>query len=881
MNWWQMLANDAVRKLDSNVEKGLTSFEVKKRMLKYGKNTLQAEQKDSFLKKLWLQLSDFMIVTLLVAAAVSFFSSFVKGSKDYIDALIILFIVVLNIVIGILQESRAEKAIDSLKKLSSPSAKVLRDSKGQKVRSEELVPGDILILKAGDYICADARVCEASGFFVEESALTGESFSIPKSEKAVSGENLSLGDMKSMVFSGTIVTRGHAKAIVTETGMNTQVGKIAGLMSGEQNFKTPLSKKLEKTGKRLGIFIILICILVFVLGMLQNVDFVEMLMISISLAVAAIPEGLPAVVTIVLATGVRRMAARNTIVRNLPAVETLGHTAVICSDKTGTLTMNKMEVKELRSAFKHEDFKNNFAKKILKLGMLCNNCIITGGNIKGEPTEKALLTAGMKIGLKKANLEAKFKRVFEIPFNSSRKLMTTVHETPEKSYISVTKGAPDIILKKCKFYKTESGICPLTEEVLRKIKKQSEEMSGEALRLIAIAFKDLNTFEKCEETLENELVFCGLAGIEDPVRPEAKLAVKKCKKAGIKPVIITGDHALTAKAIGKEIGILDENSKIITGPELEELSDEKLAEKIETYSIFARVSPQHKMRIIKALQKKDLIVAMTGDGVNDAPALKAADIGCAMGKHGTDAAKAASDMIITDDNFATIVEAIKQGRGMFENIKKTIHFLLSTNIGEVMVVLFGFLIKVPTPLLAVHLLWINMVTDAFPALALGASPIEPEIMKRKPIGNKKGFFSGSMIYNIIIEGLFIAAVGFLSYTVGRVFFDVDPSDPVIGRTMAFTTLGLSQLMHAFNVQSEKSLFETGIFENLKLVYSVIFCIFLQIISVAVPAFNGFFKTICLSLLQWIIVTILAVSPILVSEAEKRFLNPKEKNSCEE
>lgn len=881
MNWWQMLANDVVKKLDSNAEKGLSSFEVKKRMLKYGKNTLAVETKNSFLKKLRLQFSDFMVVTLLVAAGVSFFSAFVKGSKDYIDALIILFIVVLNIVIGILQESRAEKAIDSLKRLSSPSAKVLRDLKGQKVRSDELVPGDILVLKAGDYICADARVCEASGFFVEESALTGESFSIPKSEKAVSGENLSLGDMKNMVFSGTIVTRGHAKAIVTETGMNTQVGKIAGLMNGEQNFKTPLSRKLEKTGKRLGIFIILICVLVFILGMLQNVDFVEMLMISMSLAVAAIPEGLPAVVTIVLATGVRRMAARNTIVRNLPAVETLGHTAVICSDKTGTLTMNKMKVKKLTSAAGQEDFKNSFAKEILKLGMLCNNCIISGGSIKGEPTERALLAAGMNAGLKKFNLEAEFKRVFEIPFNSSRKLMTTVHETSEKEYFSITKGAPDIILEKCKFYKTEKGVYPLTQEILSEIKKQSEKMSAEALRLIAIACKYSRSFEKSEEMLENELIFCGLAGIEDPIRPEAKLAVKKCKKAGIKPVIITGDHALTAKAIGREIGILDEDSKIITGPELEKLSEKELAEKIETYSIFARVSPGHKMRIIKAFQKKDLIVAMTGDGVNDAPALKAADIGCAMGKHGTDAAKSASDMIITDDNFATIVEAIKQGRGMFENIKKTIHFLLSTNIGEVMVVLFGFLIKVPTPLLAVHLLWINMVTDAFPALALGASPIEPDIMKRKPLSGKKGFFSGSMIYNIIIEGLFIAAVGFLSYTIGRVFFDIDPNNPVIGRTMAFTTLGLSQLMHAFNVQSKKSLFKTGFFENLKLVYSVIFCIFLQIVSVAVPAFNGFFKTVCLSFFQWIIVTLLAVSPILVSEIEKKFLNRNGKNFCEE
>lgn len=881
MKWHEMSSDEVLKKLNVSSKRGLCGFEPKKRLMNYGKNILSETKQNSFLKKIVKQLSDFMTMTLIFASGISLAVSYIQKSKEYIDALIILFIVILNVVIGILQESKAEKAIESLKHLSSPQAKVIRDGRGQKINSDEVVPGDILVLKTGDLICADARIIESSGFFVEESAMTGESFSVSKNESVLDSKVTTIADKKNMVFSGSIVTRGHAKAVVTKTGMNTEVGKIAKIINEDQEFRTPLSKRLESTGKIIGIFIILICILVFILGLIQKIDFVEMFMISISLAVAAIPEGLPAVVTVVLASGVKRMATRNTIVRNLSAVETLGHTAVICSDKTGTLTMNKMVVKEIKTLngnISNEKFK----REILTLGTLCNNSIISNNglesSIRGEPTENALLSAAVKIGISKLKLENDLKRVYEIAFNSTRKLMTTVHVTDDRNYKVVTKGALDVVLKKCTKYKTEDGIFNLDESLKRKIGNINREMSSKSLRVIAIAYKDISKLTKDDSKLEDSLIFCGIVGIEDPIRPEVKIAVKECKKAGIKPVMITGDHVHTAEAIAHSLGILEGNLKVMTGAELNNLTDEELAKHIHSYSVFARVSPEHKVKIVKAFQSTGAVVAMTGDGVNDAPALKVADIGCAMGKSGTDAAKSAADMVITDDNFATIVEAVRQGRGMFENIKKTIHFLLSTNIGEVMVVFFAFLIGVPTPLLAVHLLWINLVTDAFPALALGVDPIDIEIMKFPPSDSKKGLFSASRIYNIIIEGCFIAAIGFLSYTLGRVFFDINPMNPVIGRTMAFATLGLSQVMHVFNVQSQKSLFVTGMLSNLKLVYSAILCIILEVISITIPSLNNFFKTQPLNFMQWLIVGILSISPILVSELEKLFWSKKEKKS---
>lgn len=881
MNEHTLKSSEVLKKLKTDPKRGLSKTEAKTRLIKYGKNSITYEKSQSFLRKFFAQFSDFMVIILITAASVSFITSVISKSGDYIDTIIILGIVIINAFIGVLQESKAEKEITSLKKLATPLAKVIRNGKKQLIACEEVVPGDILDIGTGDLICADARVIESSNLAAEESSITGESLPIDKSEKEVCPQNAQISERKNMLFTGSIINRGNAKAVVVATGTNTEVGKVEKIVNAEPKIKTPLQAKLSVTGKITSICIIAVSVAVFILGVLQKIDFMEMFMISISLAVAAIPEGLPAVVTIVLANGVRRMAKKNTIVRNLPAVETLGHASVICSDKTGTLTLNKMTLREIRNYTKSLDFKSDFSKFILTLGTLCNNSetYINSGEIKanGEPTENALIIAAAENNITKKFLSKKYVRILELPFDSSRKLMSVVYKH-NSEYEIITKGAPEILLKKCSHYYTENGIFPINEEILQSINKNSSEMASKAMRVLGIAYK----YEKeipsdyigATEKAENNLIFVGLFGIIDPPRPEAKMAVAECKKAGIKPIMITGDSPETAKAIAEKVGVLSKNSKTITGAELSKISDTELKNSVSEYCVFARVSPEHKVRIVKAFQENENIVAMTGDGVNDAPALKIANIGCAMGKSGTDAAKSASDMIITDDNFATIVEAVKQGRGIFENIKKTIHFLLSTNIGEVMVVLLGFLMRLPPPLLAIHLLWINLVTDAFPALALGVDPIDKNIMNRKPLDPQKSLFAGGLGYNIIIEGMFIASMGFLSYSIGRCFFDIDPLHPIIGQTMAFLTLGLSQLIHAFNVQSRKSLFITGFFSNLKLIFAVLICTVLEVITVTVPAFTNFFKTYCLNVLEWFIVIFLSLLPLLISELEK-YLESKE------
>ena len=881
MNEHTLKSGEVLKKLKTDPKRGLSKTEAKTRLIKYGKNSITYEKSQSFLRKFFAQFSDFMVIILITAASVSFITSVISKSGDYIDTIIILGIVIINAFIGVLQESKAEKEITSLKKLATPLAKVIRNGKKQLIACEEVVPGDILDIGTGDLICADARVIESSNLAAEESSITGESLPIDKSEKEVCPQNAQISERKNMLFTGSIINRGNAKAVVVATGTNTEVGKVEKIVNAEPKIKTPLQAKLSVTGKITSICIIAVSVAVFILGILQKIDFMEMFMISISLAVAAIPEGLPAVVTIVLANGVRRMAKKNTIVRNLPAVETLGHASVICSDKTGTLTLNKMTLREIRNYTKSLDFKSDFSKFALTLGALCNNSeiYVSSGEIKanGEPTENALMISAAENKITRKNLSKKYVKVLELPFDSSRKLMSVVYKH-NSEYEIITKGAPEILLKKCSHYYTENGIFPINEEILQSINKNSSEMASKAMRVLGIAYK----YEKeipsdyigATEKAENNLIFVGLFGIIDPPRPEAKMAVAECKKAGIKPIMITGDSPETAKAIAEKVGVLSKNSKTITGAELSKMSDTELKNSVSEYCVFARVSPEHKVRIVKAFQENENIVAMTGDGVNDAPALKIANIGCAMGKSGTDAAKSASDMIITDDNFATIVEAVKQGRGIFENIKKTIHFLLSTNIGEVMVVLLGFLMRLPPPLLAIHLLWINLVTDAFPALALGVDPIDKNIMNRKPLDPQKSLFAGGLGYNIIIEGMFIASMGFLSYSIGRCFFDIDPLHPIIGQTMAFLTLGLSQLIHAFNVQSRKSLFITGFFSNLKLIFAVLICTVLEVITVTVPAFTNFFKTYCLNVLEWFIVIFLSLLPLLISELEK-YLESKE------
>ena len=867
MNWHNLNAQDVLKKFKVNQDIGLNNISVAQKQANFRNNILTEKKSKGILAKFFEQFSDFMVIVLLIAAAISFITSAVKGSKDYIDSIIILFIVVMNAIVGVVQENKAEKAIDALKKLSSPKANVIRGGKKVIVLSEELVPGDILLLHTGDLVPADARLLESYNLKAEESSLTGESLPVEKDANKIFSVNSNLGERRNMVFSTSTITAGHAKAIVVETGMNTQVGKIAGMIINENSFQTPLQLKLEKTSKILGICAIAICAVIFVLGVVEKIPPLEMFMIAISLAVAAIPEGLPAVVTIVLAMGVRKMAANRAVIRKLPAVETLGNATVICSDKTGTLTQNKMTVTQICDEDGKINFSSELGQKILTLGALCNNASVSYAKKEfhaiGEPTESALVLAAAENSKVKAELDKKFPKKHEIPFDSERKLMTTVHQLDNGKLRIITKGAPDFLLERSSFCNGK----PLSDNLKRKIKIQNENMAKSALRVLAIAYKDVDNIPNSQNEIENKLNFCGLIGMIDPPRPQVKMAVNECKNAGIKPVMITGDHIATAKAIANNLGILSGGDKAISGTQLEKMSQADLEKNIFDYSVFARVSPEHKVRIVKAFKKHGETVAMTGDGVNDAPALKAADIGCAMGVSGTDVAKNAADMIMTDDNFSTIVEAVRQGRGIFENIKKSVHFLISTNIGEIITVLTAFLLNLPSPLLAIQLLWINLVTDSFPALALGVEPVDENIMTHKPQGKNAALFSKNSWRRIVVEGCFIGAISILAFTIGRVFFDVSKT-PIVGRTMSFAVLSLSQLVHSFNIKSEKSLFKINIFSNMKLIYSFILGTILQVAVISVPSLSVIFKTANLNLSQWLIVSLLSLSPLLIVELEK-------------
>ncbi len=857
MNWHNLNAQDVLKKFKVNQDIGLNNISVAQKQANFGKNILKEKKSKGILAKFFEQFSDFMVIVLLIAAAISFITSAVKGSKDYIDSIIILFIVVMNAIVGVVQENKAEKAIDALKKLSSPKANVIRGGKKVIVPSEELVPGDILLLHTGDLVPADARLLESYNLKAEESSLTGESLPVEKDANKIFSVNSNLGERRNMVFSTSTITAGHAKAIVVETGM----------IINENSFQTPLQLKLEKTSKTLGICAIAICAVIFVLGVIEKVPPLEMFMIAISLAVAAIPEGLPAVVTIVLAMGVRKMAANRAVIRKLPAVETLGNATVICSDKTGTLTQNKMTVTQICDENGKINFSSDLGQKILTLGALCNNASVTYAkkdfHAIGEPTESALVLAAAGNGKVKTELDEKFPKKYELPFDSARKLMTTVHQLDNGKFRIITKGAPDFLLERSIFCNGK----PFSDSLKRKIKIQNENMAKSALRVLALAYKDVDNIPNSQNEIENKLNFCGLIGMIDPPRPQVKIAVNECKNAGIKPVMITGDHIITAKAIAKNLGILSDGDKAISGKKLEKMSQAELEKNIFDYSVFARVSPEHKVRIVKAFKKHGETVAMTGDGVNDAPALKAADIGCAMGISGTDVAKNAADMIMTDDNFSTIVEAVRQGRGIFENIKKSVHFLISTNIGEIITVLTAFLLNLPSPLLAIQLLWINLVTDSFPALALGVEPVDDDIMTHKPQGKNAALFSKNIWRRIVVEGCFIGAISILAFTIGRVFFDVSKT-PIIGRTMSFAVLSLSQLVHSFNIKNEKSLFKINIFSNMKLIYSFILGTILQVAVISVPNLSVVFKTANLNFAQWLIVSLLSLSPLLIVELEK-------------
>ena len=853
--WCTLKVQDVSKKLNSNIKLGLTNEEAKNRQCKYGKNKLNNSKKTSFLMKFIKQFNDFMIIILIASALVSAGVSYVAHDNDYIDSIIIIGIVITNALMGVIQESKAEKSIEALQKLASPQAKVKRNGEIVTIPSEDIVPGDIIEVETGSYIPADARLINTYNFKVEESALTGETFPVEKNANKILTNTSSLGDMENLIFATTIAVSGHAEAIATEIGMDTKVGKIAQMIINNDSPETPLQKKLGDVGKKLGLTALVICTIVFLIGLLKKIPAMEIFMTSVGLAVAAIPEGLPAVVTIMLSIGITRMAKKNSIIRKLPAVETLGSSNVIASDKTGTLTQNKMKVVEIIGSSK---------KDILQLGTMCTDCSINSKNeVDGEATEKAIVEAALKIGENKIELYKSMERINDIPFDSERKLMTTIHKFGNK-YRIITKGAPDVLIRRCNNYSKNSQIYSITDEEVKRIEHQNEDMAKRALRVIAIAYKDIDYLpNKIDERIENDLTFCGLIGMIDPPREGVKEAIATCKKAGIKTVMITGDHILTAKAIGKELGILKIGDMAITGAELDKLSDKELEKNIMKYSVFARVSPEHKVRIVKAFRNQGNVVAMTGDGVNDAPALKNADIGIAMGITGTDVAKNAADMILTDDNFVTIIEAVKEGRHIYDNIRKAVHFSISTNVGEIVAIFMGLLLGWDAPLVAIQLLWTNLVTDSLPGIALGLEPMEEDIMDRKPNKANQSIFAGGMWWKIIIEGTMIGALTLFAFSLGNKLYGLE-----VARTMAFFALSTLELAHSFNIKSENSLFKVGILNNMYLIGAVGVGLILQTIVMITPGIAQIFNCVPLNITQWLIVIVIALLPIILMEIQK-------------
>lgn len=876
MNWWQMETKEAARRLETDEKQGLTSQMAAERLAQKGRNELaETDGKKSLFWRFLAQFDDFMILLLLGAAVVSVVISRLSGENDVLDAVMILGIVVLNAVLGLFQESKAEKALEALKKMAAPHARVIRDGIVREIPAAEVVPGDLLLLETGDAVCADGRVVESRSLKTEESALTGEALPVEKTSVGGLPEETATGDRKNMVLAGGYVVYGKGKVLVTATGMDTEMGRIAAMLSHTSDSMTPLQKKLEQTGKQLGIGALAICALIFCMGILQEKPPFSMFMTAVSLAVAAIPEGLPAIVTIVLAMGTSRMSEKHTIVRRLSAVETLGGAQVICSDKTGTLTQNRMQVTTWTD-YSHREPKNeDLRETVANLFALCNDCNVSDGNLQGEPTEKALGEYAQSMGIDFAALRRDMPRVGEIPFSSARKRMTTLHKT-EDGWISVTKGAPDILLEKCAFCMEGSGQVPFDSRRKSMTRMVNGEMAAQALRVVAVAFRQWS--EKpplTEEALERNLVFAGMAGMVDPPRPEVKEAVHLCRQAGIRPVMITGDHVLTAEAIGRELGIYQKGDCAVTGAELDKMSDKELETAAETCTVFARVAPEHKVRIVQAFQKRGNVVAMTGDGVNDAPALKTADIGCAMGKSGTEVAKGASDLILTDDNFATIVEAVREGRGIYDNIRKAVHFLLSSNIGEILTIFVAMLLGWVAPLLPIQLLWVNLVTDSLPAIALGMEPAEENIMERPPRKNTGSLFGDGLGGRILLEGVMIGVLALLAFGIGHVYFDQE-NGYAVGRTMAFAVLSLSQLVHAFNMRGEGSLGKLPFCSNKWLLMAFVVGATLQCVVIMMPPLAGIFQVVPLNGEQWLLTVALALAPLPLVELEKAIWHPKQK-----
>lgn len=856
------LSSEAViKKLGTDKSSGLSDSQAKKLLEKNGENKLAEKKKASLLRRFLTQFSDFCVIILFVACIISFVTGIIEGKGDFVEPIVILAIVILNAVIGVYQESRAEKAIDALQKLSAPTATVKRSGKIKKIPSSQLVTGDIILLESGDMVPADARLISSNALRVQESALTGESEACEKTADIICAEKSPLAEMKNTVFASTNVIAGNATAVVTNTGMNTQVGKIADMLQSEESPQTPLQKRLEKIGKALGIGALAICGAVFVLGIIRKSGILPSFMLSVSLAVAAIPEGLPAIVTIVLSMGVQRMAKSNAIIRHLPAVETLGAATVICSDKTGTLTQNKMSVVRVENSLGEVDIKSDNAKDILFYGALCNNAHADkkGKSVVfiGDPTETAILSAAHENGTDAFFLAKQYPRIHENPFSGERKMMSTVNIIDGSEQLTV-KGAPDVVIKRCTGVSINGRISPMTAARRKKIAEQNNIMAQNALRVIAVAYRKADGNYN-----EDNLIFAGLIGMTDPPRPEAAKAVETCKKAGITPVMITGDHSVTACAVAEKLGIYC-GGGAVTGSEIEQMSDEELARATESCRVFARVNPQHKVRIVKAFRSRGEIAAMTGDGVNDAPALKAADIGCAMGKNGTDVAKNAADMILTDDNFATIVKAVEQGRGIYDNIKKAVHFLLGTNIGEIVAVFAASLLGFSQPLIPIQLLWINLVTDSLPAMALGTEKTEKNIMERKPISPKKGFFSDGLWLDIMLEGLLIGILTLLAFSIGSLIF----GSLELGRTMSFATLSFCEIAHAVNMRSSQPLYKAGIFSNKMMNLAVIVCSGFQAAVMIIPQLAEIFGTVPMNGVQWAIVASLSLITLIIGEAGK-------------
>lgn len=859
--WYTKELNRVFNELNTR-KGGLTEEEASKRLEKYGANNLKEKKKESLFIKFIKQFNDFMIIVLIIAAIISAIVAKTNGSGDYIDSIIIIAIVIFNAIMGLIQEEKAEKSLEALKKMSAPNAKVRRNGKIREIEASQVVPGDVVMLEAGNYVPADCRLIDSYNLQIEESSLTGETLPTSKQADVILNANTAIGDLKNMAFATTIVVNGHAEAVVVETGMNTKVGQIAGMIIENESPETPLQKKLGEVGKTLAITCMIICGLIFLIGIWKQIPITEMFMTSVGLAVAAIPEGLPAIVTIMLSIGVTKMAKKNSIIRKLPAVETLGCSSVICSDKTGTLTQNKMTVTQIRNAVGL--VKNDDRRFILELGTMCTDTI-ESQEIIGEATEVAITNAAVEMNLRKRDLYDQMQRINEISFDSKRKMMTTIHKIGSK-YRIITKGAPDVLIKRCSQYYQRGRIEPIFSK-RDALQEQNQMMAEDALRVIAIAYKDVEKLprEINSETIENELTFVGLIGMIDPPREGVKEAVKTCRKAGIKTVMITGDHLQTAKAIAKELGILRKGDLAINGETLEKMSQQELERNIMKYSVFARVSPEHKVRIVKAFQSTGAVVAMTGDGVNDAPALKNADIGIAMGKGGTDVAKNASDMVLTDDNFVTIVEAVKQGRNIYDNIKKAVHFLLATNIGEIVAIFVGLLLGIKSPLLAIQLLWVNLVTDSLPAIALGLEKEESNIMNRLPRNPRKSLFADGLWGKITTEGVMIGMLTLVAFSIGNNLYSIE-----VGRTMAFLSLGILELVHSFNIKGEESIFKTGLFENRYLVGAFVLGTLLQVVVVLISPLAQIFDVVPLNSVQWLMTAIISILPVVIVELQKKF-----------